>query len=476
MSMNRDNFRANQPPSKVLHVRNLPPDATEEELRELCQPFGRIIKIKLNAGQSRNQAFVEFDSVNAAIQMVSYFVGNADPPRVRSKSVYLQYSTRQEIGSGAPMPDTPGSVLLVIMDNIQAGAAPTLNTIHLVFSAFGQVAKIALFEKASGLQALVQYKDFKVAKEAQQQLDGRSIPKYLVPQHAGTITMKVSFSAHADLSIRYQSNHSRDYTNPNLPSAPAGSEQVAAVQRLPGMPDISTSNVLLCMIDNVQYTPTLDALHTTFSTYGFVQKLTIFEKNGNWQALVQYPDDATAASAKHYLDGHCMYPGGANKIKLSYSMHRDLNVKHNTEKSWDYTAAAAAPQQPAAIHSAAAPVAAPAAAHRYQPAALHTSSSKPSSKTADAAGDQPVTGLEYAAAHEEVARMAVAVLGGQMPPAPSSGTRIMLPLYRPPTAPPQYRGFYAAPAPGGYYGWGESQAPAFGVYPQASSYQYGPYS
>lgn len=73
-------------------------------------------------------------------------------------------------------------------------------------------------------------------------------------------------------------------------------------------------------------------------------------------------------------------------------MHRDLNVKHNTEKSWDYTAAAAAPQQPAAIHSAAAPVAAPAAAHRYQPAALHTSSSKPSSKTADAAGDQPVTG------------------------------------------------------------------------------------
>jgi len=43
------------------------------------------------------------------------------------------------------------------------------------------------------------------------------------------------------------------------------------------------SNVLLVFIDDVEYTPTLDALHTVFKTYGHVQKLTIFEKSGNWQ-------------------------------------------------------------------------------------------------------------------------------------------------------------------------------------------------
>lgn len=37
------------------------------------------------------------------------------------------------------------------------------------------------------------------------------------------------------------------------------------------------------MIDDVAYTPTLDALHTVFSTYGFVQRMTVFERGGNWQ-------------------------------------------------------------------------------------------------------------------------------------------------------------------------------------------------
>jgi hypothetical protein len=32
------------------------------------------------------------------------------------------------------------------------------------------------------------------------------------------------------------------------------------------------------------------------------------------QALVQYPDEATAEQAKDYLDGHCMYPNSRNKV------------------------------------------------------------------------------------------------------------------------------------------------------------------
>lgn len=41
----------------------------------------------------------------------------------------------------------------------------TLDTLHLVFSAFGTVQKIATFEKQSGFQALVQYPDAQTAEQ-----------------------------------------------------------------------------------------------------------------------------------------------------------------------------------------------------------------------------------------------------------------------------------------------------------------------
>jgi len=37
-------------------------------------------------------------------------------------------------------------------------------------------------------------------------------------------------------------------------------------------------------VDNQAYPVTVDALHTVFSPYGFVQKIAIFDKNGTSQA------------------------------------------------------------------------------------------------------------------------------------------------------------------------------------------------
>ncbi|CAL5408285.1 unnamed protein product [Camellia sinensis] len=52
-----------------------------------------------------------------------------------------------------------------------------------VFSAFGFVHKIATFEKAAGFQALIQFSDAETAAAARDALDGRSIPRYLLPDH-----------------------------------------------------------------------------------------------------------------------------------------------------------------------------------------------------------------------------------------------------------------------------------------------------
>lgn len=55
-------FRYTQTPSKVIHLRNLPWECHEDELVELCKPFGKVVNTKCNVGANKNQAFVEFVS------------------------------------------------------------------------------------------------------------------------------------------------------------------------------------------------------------------------------------------------------------------------------------------------------------------------------------------------------------------------------------------------------------------------------
>ncbi|XP_064968313.1 polypyrimidine tract-binding protein homolog 1-like isoform X3 [Musa acuminata AAA Group] len=207
-----------------------------------------------------------------------------------------------------------------------------------VFSAFGFVHKIATFEKAAGFQALIQYNDAATASEARNSLDGRSIPRYLLQDHVTSCHLRISFSAHTDLNIKFQSHRSRDYTNPYLPVNPSAIEgTLQPVLGPDGKIKEPESNVLLASIENMQYAVTVDVLHTVFSAFGTVQKIAIFEKNGGTQALIQYPDVTTAAVAKEALEGHCIYDGGYCKLHLSFSRHTDLNVKAYSDKSRDYT-------------------------------------------------------------------------------------------------------------------------------------------
>ncbi|XP_026386275.1 polypyrimidine tract-binding protein homolog 1-like isoform X3 [Papaver somniferum] len=360
-------FRYTQTPSKVLHLRNLPWECIDEELVELCKPFGKIVNTKCNVGANRNQAFVEFVDLNQAISMVSYYASSSDPAQVRGKTVYIQYSNRQEIVNNKSSGDIAGNVLLVTIEGVEAGDV-SIDVIHLqvhvslensslsayylmgeisclfcpsplnVFSAFGYVQKIATFEKAAGFQALIQFTDAVTASSARDALDGRSIPKYLLPEHVDSCNLRISYSAHTDLNIKFQSHRSRDYTNPYLPVNPSAIEgTMQPVVGPDGKRKEPESNVLLASIENLQYAVTVDVLHTVFSAFGTVQKIAIFDKNGGMQALVQYPDVTTAAAAKEALEGHCIYDGGYCKLHLSYSRHTDLNVKAHNDRSRDFT-------------------------------------------------------------------------------------------------------------------------------------------
>ncbi|TYI14261.1 hypothetical protein ES332_A08G110400v1 [Gossypium tomentosum] len=330
-------FRYTQPPSKVLHLRNLPWECTEEELIELGKPFGKVVNTKCNVGANRNQAFIEFADLNQAIAMISYYASSSEPAQVRGKTVYLQYSNRQEIVNNKATADVAGNVLLVTIEG-QDARLVSIDVLHLVFSAFGFVHKITTFEKTAGFQALVQFSDAETATSAKTALDGRIIPRYLLSENISPCTLRITYSAHPDLSVKFQSHRSRDYTNPYLPVAPSaidGSGQFSL--GLDGKKLEPESNVLLASIENMQYAVTLDVLHMVFSAFGPVQKIAMFDKNGGLQALIQYPDVQTAVLAKGTLEGHCIYDGGFCKLHLSYSRHTDLSIKVNNDRSRDYT-------------------------------------------------------------------------------------------------------------------------------------------
>ncbi|XP_048631037.1 LOW QUALITY PROTEIN: polypyrimidine tract-binding protein homolog 2 [Brassica napus] len=330
-------FRYTQPPSKVLHLRNLPWECTEDELIELGKPFGTVVNTKCNVGANRNQAFIEFEDLNQAIQMISYYASSSDPAQVRGKTVYLQYSNRHEIVNNKTAADVVGNVLLVTVEGDDARMV-SIDVLHLVFSAFGFVHKITFFEKTAGYQALVQFSDADTATSAKTALDGRNIPSYLLPEEVGQCSLKITYSAHTDLTVKFQSHRSRDYTNPYLPVAPSAIDSTGQViVGVDGKKMEPESNVLLASIENMQYAVTLDVLHTVFATFGAVQKIAMFDKNGGMQALIQYPDVQTAVMAKGALEGHCIYDGGFCKLHITYSRHTDLSIKVNNDRSRDYT-------------------------------------------------------------------------------------------------------------------------------------------
>ena len=58
-------------PSRVLHVRNLPPDCAEPEITSIAVPFGHVERVLLLKG--KNQAFVQMHQVQDAVALIQYY-------------------------------------------------------------------------------------------------------------------------------------------------------------------------------------------------------------------------------------------------------------------------------------------------------------------------------------------------------------------------------------------------------------------
>ncbi|KAL2085580.1 hypothetical protein ACEWY4_018900 [Coilia grayii] len=358
------------PPSRVLHIRKLPNEATETEVIALGLPFGKVTNILTLKG--KNQAFLEMGTEEAAITMVNYYT--AMTPHVRNAPVIIQYSTHKELktdsagnqraqavlqavsaaqGGGMPtsgssasesaLTPAPSPVLRIIIDNMFYPV--TLDVLQQIFSKFGTVMKIITFTKNNQFQALLQYSDPVNAQQAKLALDGQNI-------YNACCTLRIDFSKLVNLNVKYNNDKSRDYTRPELPAGdgqPGVDPSVAAafskdssslLGKIPGalsplsaaaaaaaaagrvaLGHTGAGGVLLASnLNEEMVTP--QSLFTLFGVYGDVQRVKILY-NKKDSALIQMADANQAQLAMSHLNGQKMY----NKIiRVTLSKHQTVQL------------------------------------------------------------------------------------------------------------------------------------------------------
>ena len=217
-------------PSRVVHLRSLPPDVTDAEVVQLGIPFGRMTNVLLL--KQKGQAFLEFEDEQAANNFVTLHQEHA--PQIRGRTVFVQFSNHKELKTDqahsfqnatakaalqAAQQVTMGGtdcekkVLRVIVENLVYPV--TIDVLHTIFCKFGKVQKMIIFTKNNTFQALIQYCDSISASSAKLSLDNQNI-------YNGCCTLRIDYSKLNTLNVKYNNDKSRDFTNPNLPSGESG--------------------------------------------------------------------------------------------------------------------------------------------------------------------------------------------------------------------------------------------------------------
>jgi len=90
------------------------------------------------------------------------------------------------------------------------------------------------------------------------------------------------------------------------------------------------------LIENCISNITLPILFKVFSRYGTIEKLLVFKKNNNYQALLQYENPLEARVAKVMLNDKNIYDEGCT-LRIAYSKQRELDIRTDGPSSRDFT-------------------------------------------------------------------------------------------------------------------------------------------
>ncbi|RWS28025.1 polypyrimidine tract binding protein-like protein [Leptotrombidium deliense] len=229
------NNNIQQQPSRVVHIRNIPVEATEQDLIAIGSQFGKVTNVLLLKG--KNQAFLEFSDLIYANSMIQYWQTQPTPPTIKGRHVFVQFSNHKELktnvyndatnNNNSPSPsqeqqlnnnetsihnnnnnNNASPVLRVIIDHLIYPV--NLETLYSIFSRYGKITKIVTFTKSGTYQALIQFEISIQATTAKLALDGQQM-------FATGNLLKIEYSKLQQLNVKYNNDKSRDFTNPLLP-------------------------------------------------------------------------------------------------------------------------------------------------------------------------------------------------------------------------------------------------------------------
>ncbi|XP_043721702.1 polypyrimidine tract-binding protein homolog 3-like isoform X1 [Telopea speciosissima] len=343
-------------PSKVIHIRNVGHEISENDLLQLVQPFGVVTKLVML--RAKNQALLQMHDVASAVNVLQYYTNVQ--PSVRGRNVYIQFSSHQELttmdqnaqGRKGDQDSQPNRILLVTIHQLLYPI--TVEVLHQVFSPHGFVEKIVTFQKSAGSQALIQYQSRQSAVQARNALQGRNI-------YDGCCTLDIQFSNLSELQVNYNNERSRDFTNPALPSEQKGRSSqpgygdagglyalqpgARAAVAFPQMgnsaaiaaafggglpPGISgTNDRCTLLVSNLNLDKVdEDKLFNLFSIYGNIVRIK-FLRNKPDHALVQMVDGFQAELAVHFLKGAMLF---GKRLEVNFSKHTNITSAPDTHE------------------------------------------------------------------------------------------------------------------------------------------------
>ena len=218
--------------SRVVHLRNIPTQLTENEIIYLGLAFGPIKNVLFL--RSKSQAFLEFERLDDSQQMCSHF--QTTQATFSGKKIFVQFSNHAELNtdpsnSNNLMAQTAlaeagslhkasrvGGKNTVLRATILNMMYPvTLDVLQQIFSKFGPVLKCITFNKNDKFQVLIQMFTSQAAQNARQALNNQNI-------YNGCCTLQIEFSKLITLEVRFNNDKSRDYTNMLLPTGNDGQQ------------------------------------------------------------------------------------------------------------------------------------------------------------------------------------------------------------------------------------------------------------
>ncbi|KAK2962774.1 putative Polypyrimidine tract-binding protein [Blattamonas nauphoetae] len=299
-------FHPQNPPSPVIHFRNVADQIAQNDLRLLMEPFGTIARILLLS--NKNQALVEFTSLNSAQTFINAY--RAFPPHIRGTTIYPSFSQHQTLkidDETQTATDEPGKVLLVSITNTKHPI--TADVLSAVFSPFdkspkGTVDKIVIFHRTSGPQAFVQFSSPVYAKSALAELDGKNI-------YPGCCTLSIQMSELKSVAVQQNSENSVDFTeqkggllsNGNTTNHSFGRKSQQSTSYTPQQNTSHPSHSNIIIVSNYpgdQYT--IDHLFNVFSNYGYIRQIKILHTKSN-TAFIEFTNTTNAQQAVQNLSG-----------------------------------------------------------------------------------------------------------------------------------------------------------------------------